>query len=90
MTEVFEVVLRMSGYGLVAALIVTTAVLLLSRTRCSKTVLLLLFAVVALRLVCPWSPPSPLSLFNAGFLDSYARQKAPPWWTAMWGSMRSP
>ena len=77
MTEVFEVVLRMSGYGLVAALVVALAVLLLSRTRCSKTVLLLLFAVVALRLVCPWSPPSPLSLFNAGFLDSYARQKGP-------------
>lgn len=77
MTEVFEVVLRLSGYGLVAALVVALAVLLLSRTRCSKTVLLLLFAVVALRLVCPWSPPSPLSLFNAGFLDSYARQKGP-------------
>ena len=72
MTELFSTVLRMSGYGLVAALIASLAVLLLSRARCSKTALLLLFAVAALRLVCPWSPPSPLSLFNAGFLDFYA------------------
>lgn len=59
MTELFSTVLRMSGYGLVAALIASLAVLLLSRARCSKTALLLLFAVAALRLVCPWSPPSP-------------------------------
>ena len=60
MTELFSTVLRMSGYGLVAALIASLAVLLLSRARCSKTALLLLFAVAALRLVCPWSPPSPV------------------------------
>lgn len=75
MTEVFFTVLTMSGYGLAAALIAAVAVLLLSRTRCSKTVLLLLFAVAALRLVCPWSPPSPLSLFNWPPLDSYAYQR---------------
>ena len=45
MTELFSTVLRMSGYGLVAALIASLAVLLLSRARCSKTALLLLFAV---------------------------------------------
>ena len=37
MTELFSTVLRMSGYGLVAALIASLAVLLLSRARCSKT-----------------------------------------------------
>ena len=35
MTELFSTVLRMSGYGLVAALIASLAVLLLSRARCS-------------------------------------------------------
>lgn len=51
------------------------AVLLLSRCRCSKTALLLLFAVAALRLVCPWSPPSPLSLFNWSPLDLHAQDR---------------
>ena len=75
MTELFSTVLRMSGYGLVAALIASLAVLLLSRARCSKTALLLLFAVAALRLVCPWSPPSPLSLFNWSPLDLHAQDR---------------
>lgn len=79
MTEVFEVVLRLSGYGLVAALVAALAVLLLSRTRCSKTVLLLLFAAVALRLVCPWSPPLspvPVQLGPAGLLRPAAGRRS--------------
>lgn len=57
-------VLRMSGWGLAAALVVMTCWLILERLRCSKTVLLLMWLVVAFRLVCPWTPSSALSLFN--------------------------
>lgn len=64
MTELFFTVLTLSAQGLAAALVAGAAVLLLRRTRCAKTALLLLWAVVGLRLVCPWSPPSPFSLFN--------------------------
>lgn len=64
MTELFFTVLTLSVQGLVAALAAGAAVLLLRRTRCARTALLLLWAVAALRLVCPWSPPSPFSLFN--------------------------
>ncbi len=64
MTDVFFTVVKMDVYGLIAAWIVMIALLVLGRTRVSKTALLLLWLVVGVRLVCPWSPPSPLSLFN--------------------------
>lgn len=74
MTDLFYTVLRMSGYGLVAALAMGLVIALFWRTRCSKTALLLLWAVAAFRLLCPWSLSSPLSLFNWASMDRYASQ----------------
>lgn len=62
--DVFFTVLEMSGYGMVAAASAMLVWLIFRHTRCSKTALLLLWVVVGFRLVCPWSPPSPVSLFN--------------------------
>lgn len=64
MGNLFQTLLTMSIYGTAAACVVSLLLTLLRRTRCAKTPLLLLWAVVAFRLICPWSPPSPLSLFN--------------------------
>ena len=74
MTDLFYTVLHLSGCGLVAALAVGLILMLFYRTRCSKTALLLLWAVAAFRLLCPWSPASPVSLFNWTSLDQYASQ----------------
>lgn len=75
MTEVFSTVLAMSGYGLVAALLAWAVTRLLGRTRCSKTALLLLWLAAAFRLLCPWSPSSPLSIYNLA--PTTAEQAAP-------------
>lgn len=65
MAAIFETVLKMSLSGTVAAAAVFCLAALCKRfLRCSKTALLLLWAVTAFRLVCPWSPQSALSLFN--------------------------
>jgi len=74
--DVFFTVLGMSGYGTVAAAAAMLAALLFWRTRCSKTALLLLWLAVGFRLVCPWSPPSPVSLFNLGPFARSASQMA--------------
>lgn len=76
MTELFYTVLKMSGSGLLAAMAAGLVGLLFRRVRCSKTALLLLWLAAAFRLLCPWSPPSPLSLFNWDTLDRYAVQAA--------------
>lgn len=64
MANIFQTVLTMSIYGTLAGGIVWLILTLLRRTRCARTPLLLLWVVVAFRLVCPWSPPSPVSVFN--------------------------
>ena len=57
-------VLYMSGWGTAAAAVVILLSLLLRRLPCSRTALLLLWAVVGFRLLCPAAPASALSLFN--------------------------
>lgn len=64
MTALFTTVLRMSFYGALTAVLAAAVFLLLRRSRCSKTVLLLLWAAAALRLTCPWFPSSPVSVLN--------------------------
>lgn len=64
LADAFRVVLRLSGFGVVAAAAAWGVTAAFSRVRCSKTALLLVWAVVGVRLVCPWSPPSPVSVFN--------------------------
>ena len=64
MTALFTTVLRMSFYGALTAVLAAAVFLLLRRSRCSKTMLLLLWAAAALRLTCPWFPSSPVSVLN--------------------------
>lgn len=71
MAALFETVVRMSLSGTAVAAAVFCLTALCRRfLRCSKTALLLLWAVAAFRLVCPWSPQSALSLFNWYGVDS--------------------
>ena len=62
MKEIFLEILRMSASGSVVILAVLFARLCLRR--CPKKVTILLWLPAALRLLCPLSLPSPVSLFN--------------------------
>ncbi len=66
-------VLSMSGWGTAAAGAAVLLYLVLRRPPCARTALLLLWAVVGFRLLCPAAPASALSLFNLGWAGGLAR-----------------
>lgn len=61
--------LEISAQGVMLAVLACGVYLIVRRLRCSKTVCLLLWAVVAVRLLVPVQLPSPLSLFNVDYFS---------------------
>lgn len=61
--------MAVSTQGVMLALLAAGVFLLVRRLRCSKTVCLVLWAAVALRLFLPFQLPSSLSLFNLDYFS---------------------
>lgn len=61
---IFEAVLRMSIYGLVAACLAALAGMAVRRLPVSRSVVLVLWAAAAVRLVCPVAIPVPGGIFS--------------------------
>lgn len=90
LTEIFEGILRMSLYGLTAGILAVVMSLLFRRLRVSKSICFLLWAVTAVRLICPYRLPSPFkTLEDRPAIQTVSREVAGkvPTDTADWNSV---
>ena len=67
--SLLEGFMAVSTQGVILTLLAVAVFLLVRRLRCSKTVCLVLWAAVALRLLLPFQLPSSLSLFNLDYFS---------------------
>jgi len=62
---IFKAVVKMSVTASFAALVIIPLKMILQKFSFSKKTLMILWLVIALRLICPYAPQSNISLFNA-------------------------